>query len=270
MMSQSLLNKDTLYKNIWGTMTNPINKKTQEKFLEEVPKNLGIEIIGEYVNADTKIKYKCPHGEYFALPWQIKKYKHCCRKGYYESGKMWASKIVDEKERLEWYKSQRPNLIFDDAKLVSGRRNLFNYIKCNKHPDVIFAGQSSKQHCTPCPKCKVDDFKELMSLRKGIFHSKHKITPISKAEKEWLDSLNVPERQYWISEAGYRVDGYDPKTNTVYLYHGKFWHGCPETFDPEMIHPVVKLPMKDLYDKTIMYENKIKAAGYNLIVKWGT
>jgi hypothetical protein len=24
------------------------------------------------------------------------------------------------------------------------------------------------------------------------------------------------------------------------------------------------------YEKTIMYENKIKDAGYNLVVKWGT
>jgi hypothetical protein len=165
---------------------------------------------------------------------------------------------------------QRPNLIFDAAKLVDGKRNIFENIRCSKHPEVVFKGISTKQHCTPCPECKVIEFRELMALRKGIFHAMHKITPISKAEKKWLDELNVPERQHWVPEAGYRVDGFDPETNTVYLYHGRFWHGCPETFDPEMIHPVVKLPMKDLYEKTIMYENKIKDAGYNLIVQWGT
>ena len=79
--------------------------------------------------------------------------------------------------------------------------------------------------------------------------------------------MNVPERQWWIPEAKYRVDGYDPETNTVYLYHGRFWHGCPETYDPEMIHPIVKIPMKDLYERTMYYENKIKEAGYNLITK---
>jgi hypothetical protein len=269
-MPQTFINKGVLYEKMWGIMTNPINKKTKEQFLQEIPKNLGIEIIGEYINTDTKIKYRCSHGEYFSLPWQLKKFKHCCRKGYYETGKMWASIIVPQDKRLEWYKKQRPNLVFDDAILLEGKRNVFDNIKCSKHPEVTFRGISKKQHCTPCPYCKVEDFKELMSLRKGIFHAKHKITPISKAEKEWLDSLGVPERQYWIPEARYRVDGYDPKTKTVYLYHGKFWHGCPETFDPEMIHPVVKLPMKDLYEKTIMYENKIKNAGYNLVVKWGT
>jgi hypothetical protein len=195
--------------------------------------------------------------------------KHCCRTGYYESGKMWESTIVDASDRLSWYKSQRPNLSFDSATLADDKRNVFNGIKCILHPEVCFTGISSKQHCTPCPVCKVEDFKSLMALRKGTFHEKHKITPVSKAEKAWLDELNVPERQYWVKEAGYRVDGYDPSTNTVYLYHGRFWHGCPETFDPEMIHPVVKLPMRDLYERTIFYENRIKEAGYNLIVKWG-
>ena len=84
-----------------------------------------------------------------------------------------------------------------------------------------------------------------------------------------LDELGVKDRQVWLKDVKYKVDGFDTETNTVYLYHGRFWHGCPETFDPEMIHPVVKLPMKDLYEKTMLYENKIKAAGYNLIVKWG-
>lgn len=253
-----------------GNMTNPTNKKTKEQFIQEIPESLGINIIGEYVNTDTKIEYSCKHGNHFALPWQLKKYHHCCRTGYYESGKMWKSKIVPEKDRLNWYKANRPDLIFDDAKLVTGTRNVFENIRCNLHPDVVFTGKSTKQHCTPCPTCKVDNFNQLMSLRKGVFHAIHKITPISKAEKQWLDELCVPERQYWIPEIGYRVDGFDPHTNTVYLYHGRFWHGCPETFDPEMINPVVKLPMKELYKKTMYYENKIREAGYNLITKWGT
>ena len=195
--------------------------------------------------------------------------KHCCRKGYYSSGKMWASKVVPENDRLTLYKSKRPNLIFDSATLVSGKRNVFENIKCSKHSEILFTGTVTTQHCTPCPKCKVDEFKELMSQRVGVFHEKINVTPVSKSEKKWLDEMNVPERQYWVPEVKYRVDGFDPISNTVYLYHGRFWHGCPETFDPDMIHPVIKLPMRDIYEKTILYENKIKEAGYKLIVKWG-
>jgi hypothetical protein len=37
-----------------------------------------------------------------------------------------------------------------------------------------------------------------------------------------------------------------------------------------MQHPVVKIKMKDLYNQTMQYEQKIKDAGYNLITTWGT
>jgi hypothetical protein len=39
---------------------------------------------------------------------------------------------------------------------------------------------------------------------------------------------------------------------------------------PIYLQTIVKIPMKDLYEKTMFYENKIKEAGYNLIVEWGT
>ena len=55
-----------------GIMTNPINKKTKQQFIDELPPNLKIEITGEYINTDTKIEYKCSHGTNFARPWQLK------------------------------------------------------------------------------------------------------------------------------------------------------------------------------------------------------
>jgi hypothetical protein len=81
--------------------------------------------------------------------------------------------------------------------------------------------------------------------------------------------LEVPVRQKWLEDIKYSVDGFDPETNTVFLYHGKFWHGCIYTFDPELIHPILKVKMKDLYEKTMLIENQIKKAGYNLVTKWG-
>lgn len=251
-------------------MTNPTNKYSEEEFKRKVKEKIpSIIDISEYKGVDYKLKVHCIHGINERRGWSVLVGKHCCRKGYYDSGKMWASKIIPTNKKIEWYKNQRPNLIFDDAQLVAGKRNLFSNIKCKLHPEINFTGISTKQHCTPCPICKNEEFKILMSSRIGTFHAIHKITPISKTEKQWLDSLNIPERQYWLPDVKYRVDGYDPKTNTVYLYHGKFWHGCPTTYNPDMLHPIIKIPMKELYERTIYYENKIKEAGYTLIVKWG-
>ena len=49
-------------------MTNPKHKKTHEQFISEIPVELGITIIGQYINTDTKIEYSCKHGGNSARP----------------------------------------------------------------------------------------------------------------------------------------------------------------------------------------------------------
>jgi hypothetical protein len=252
-----------------GTMTNPINKKTKEQFISEIPTFLKIEITGEYVNTDTKIEYKCIHGTHFNYPWQIKKMKHCCRGGYYESGKMWENRtqtLTDLKERL--LKDRQDVDVSSCFIDYEGYKKLAN-IRCTIHN--LYYSSRIQTKMGLCPECyKEENLERLKLAQLTAWESQSSGSFVSKNETKWLDSLSVKDRQVWLKDVKYKVDGFDTETNTVYLYHGRFWHGCPETFDPEMMHPIVKLPMKDLYEKTIMYENKIKDAGYNLIVKWGT
>lgn len=252
-------------------MTNPTNKKTKEVLQKEIPESLGIEITGEYVNTDTEIEYKCVHGIHFSLPWRIKKFKHCCRAGYYESGKMWESNILSIEQVRDWALKTRIGIdvsstYFDND---AGYKRLRN-IKCNKH-STFYDSRISTKKVGQCPECFTEyNLEKLKRAQVAAWSSQSSGSFVSKSETKWLDELSVKDRQVWLKDVNYKVDGFDPDTNTVYLYHGRFWHGCPDTYDPEIIHPVVKLPMKDLYEKTIMYENKIKDAGYNLIVKWGT
>lgn len=252
-------------------MTNPINKKTKEIFQQEIPEILGIEITGEYVNTDTEIEYKCSHGIHFSLPWRIKKFKHCCRTGYYESGKMWENNILSLEEVRKWALTTRQGIDVSETffDYNAGYKRLRN-VKCDKH-NTYYDSRISTKKIGQCPDCyKEDNLERLKLAQIAAWQSQSSGSFVSKSETKWLDELSVKDRQVWLKDVKYKVDGFDSNTNTVYLYHGRFWHGCPETFDPEMIHPVIKLPMKDLYEKTIMYENKIKDAGYNLIVKWGT
>ena len=251
-------------------MTNPINKKTHEQFVSEVPTSLKIEITGRYVNTDTKITYRCKHGENSALPWQILKLKHCCRKGFYESGKMWERRSNSLEKLRERALKSRSNIDVSETYLdTSGKYKMLAKIKCLLH-NVYYDSIGCKK-IGQCPICFKNDCKErIKKVLPKAWASRSIGSFVSKSESKWLDSLGIIERQYWLEDVKYKVDGYDPATNTVYLYHGRFWHGCPETFDPEMIHPVVKIPMKMLYEKTMLYENKIKEAGYNLVVKWGT
>lgn len=251
-------------------MTNPINKKTREQFIKEIPEHLGIKITGEYVNTDTKIEYKCSHGVHFALPWQIKKFKHCCRKGYYASGNMWRSNTNTIEDAKEKTLKDRPNTDVSNVYFDwDGKYKRLYGIKCTIH-NLSYSSLLGRK-VGQCPLCfKEDNLRKLTDAAPKAWASQSSGSFVSKNETKWLDSLGIKDRQVWLEDVKYKVDGYDKETNTVYLYHGRFWHGCPTTYDPEMIHPIVKLPMKDLYEKTIMYENKIKEAGYNLIVKWGT
>ena len=93
---------------------------------------------------------------------------------------------------------------------------------------------------------------------------------VSKQETIWLDSLNNPNllRQHRLLELNIIVDGYDPTTNTVYLYHGDFWHGNPEVFEANAVNPRTKCTFGELYCRTKSYEECIISAGYNLMTMW--
>jgi len=250
-------------------MTNPINKKTTEQFVSKINPDLRIEILAEYVNTDTKIEYRCKHGTQSSLPWQILKFKHCCRAGYYESGKMWGKRTNTLDELKDRALTDRTDIDVTECYIdTSSRYKRLANIKCTKH-DIYYSSIAANK-TGQCPECyKEDNMERLKAAQIAAWASQSTGSFVSKAETKWLDDLNIKDRQVWLTDIQYKVDGFDQSTNTVYLYHGRFWHGCPKTFDPDMIHPVVKLPMKDLYEKTMLYENKIKDAGYNLIVEWG-
>jgi len=65
-----------------------------------------------------------------------------------------------------------------------------------------------------------------------------------------------------------KVDGFCKETNTVYQFHGRYYHGCPNCFDEYMINSKNNKYMHDLY-KTISYiDNVIKSFGFNLVTIW--
>ena len=94
----------------------------------------------------------------------------------------------------------------------------------------------------------------------------------SSVENEWLDFLNIPKKyrqsKFKISGKLIKTDAYDPITNTVYQFHGDYWHGNPQVYNPELVHGHKGIKMKEMYEKTIIRDELIKQAGYNLIVIW--
>jgi hypothetical protein len=255
-------------------MTNPTNKHTEEEFIKKFAKTngtLGMNILTEYKGVDYKMKYKCSHGEYELLGWQLlKPRKYCCRKGYYESGAMWESR---KKSVADW-KNELINIFngiydFSNLQKVQGKEKLI--FGCSIHGEVEQWAASLRKGkgCPMCIKEKEHSRKQIQA-KKNFIESRAYLKGrcnISKAETIWLNELNVPQRQYLL-ETGQTVDGFNKDTNTVYLYHGRYWHGCPDTYDPDELHPSIGIKMKELYKQTLAYEQKIKDAGFKLIVKW--
>ena len=126
---------------------------------------------------------------------------------------------------------------------------------------------------------KENETKTLHEISNDLGYNKHRmssrfkeldIKPIlhkeSLKEKEWLDSLGITERQYPI--ANYKVDGYDPETNTVYEFLGDYWHGNPEVYDPDEYNKSCSKTFGQLFDETNKRLEHIKSLGYNIITKW--
>jgi hypothetical protein len=259
-------------------MTNPTHKFSKETFLEKFNLANGhlynnIEVI-EYKGVNERYKVTCSHKSDFLYGWQIiKPKKHCCPKGYHENRIPAMSKSLSK--RLKEIKERWGNL-YD---LTNARFDPYEkrkiIVECKVHGEFSqwtrsLVGNSVVNEA--CPTCSKENNRERSRIAAHINFKPYwgNQASVSKAETKWLDSLNVIGRQVFLEDIYYTVDGYDYDTNTVYLYHGRFWHGCPNTYDPEEQHPILKVKMKELYEKTIYYENKIKDAGYGLIVHWGT
>lgn len=95
----------------------------------------------------------------------------------------------------------------------------------------------------------------------------------SKKETEWLDSLNIPNScrniEITINDyKSYNVDAFDQVTNTVYEFHGDFWHGNLNIYKYNQLNKKVGETFGLLYEATMEKEELIKSAGYNLISIW--
>lgn len=100
----------------------------------------------------------------------------------------------------------------------------------------------------------------------------------SKSQIEWLTFIEklqgikiqhaMNDGEYKIKTTKWKADGYCKETNTIFEYHGDFWHGNPKKYDPEFINTATNKKMKTLYESTLKREQKIRDLGYNLEIMW--
>ena len=63
---------------------------------------------------------------------------------------------------------------------------------------------------------------------------------------------------YYNLSRPFTVDGFDRKTNTIFQFHGCYWHGCQKCYPENQVK----------YDKTMEQNNYFELNGFNLCQMW--
>ena len=243
-------------------LTALANSDTLESFIQKSNSKHGDKFdysMIEYINSTTPIKVGCPrHGIQIQTPYYHINGLHGCAPC--------ANEAIGDKMRVP------EEVFFEKCHEQFGNR--FDYSDCN-YVDT---------HTKIKPRCiKHDRIFEILPhghLKSETGGCSSCCTiGASKKQLEWLQyeqdkiehhiqNHTSEKGEYKISGVG-KVDGYCHETNTVYEFHGIFWHGHPTFFDPNTIHPVTKTKTYgEKYEETLTRDEKIRNLGYNLVIIW--
>ena len=100
----------------------------------------------------------------------------------------------------------------------------------------------------------------------------------SKPAREWLSFIqsgsltliqtnDSPNGEYKIPSTKYSSDGFN-QINTIYEFHGSFWHGDPSIYQLDTINSVTGTTMGELYQKTQEKKQRCIELGYNYVEIW--
>lgn len=231
------------------------SRKTTENFIKQA-----IEFHGntydysktEYISAWKKIIIICSkHGEFEQTP--IHHLKSGCNKCGFDN---MANKRRDSQEQVisKFKKIHKNTYDYSKVEYTNALSNVV--IICKTHGEFE---QRVAHHLNGvgCPSCVPQhsrpsiEWLETISKTKGIY-IRHALND---------GEIKIPKTRY-------KADGYCEETNTIYEFHGDFWHGNPKVYNQDDIHPRAKKTFGELYQKTLLKEQKIRELGYNLVVIW--
>ena len=204
----------------------------------------------EYINSQTKVKIICKtHGEFEQIPNGHIRGRGCIKCG--------GCDLKTTKEFIEQSKQVHGDK-YDYSKTIYTIAKNPIIITCNKCGDFE---QMPNVHLYGCGCNKCCNSKKY-----------------SKAQINWLNFIQIKDdihiehaengKEFIIPTTRFKADGYCRTTNTIYEYHGTYWHGDPKKFNTNEINKTTKCTFGELYKKTLEKEEQIKNLGYNLVVIW--
>ena len=226
-------------------------KKTTNEFINDAMKIHGEKYDYskvQYKNIDTKVVIICKvHGEFLQTP-SI----HClgsgcskCKNVYKYNTNEWIEKA--ESKHGDKYDYSMVQFTKAKDKVI---------IVCKTHGQFL---QTPNNHLSGygCPKCYKRHSK--ISILWLEFLSKFYNIQIQHAENDG---------EFKIPNTNYRADGFCPETNTVYEFHGDYWHGNLKIFKSDEFNKTTKCNFGKLYENTMKKENLIKKQGFILKTIW--
>lgn len=213
----------------------------------------------EYVSSTIPVKIICPkHSVQIQQPYYHINGEYGCV--------MCSNELAGEIQRI-------PKEIFL-KKCQERFRDRFDYSDCGYY----------KMTAKIKPRCKKHD-KVFHILPHGHLRADNggcsscSIHGASKKQLEWLEyeqgkieyhiqHIGSENGEYKIPDVG-KVDGFCYETNTVYEFHGIFWHGHPDFYDQNEVHNVDKnKTYGQKYEETLTRDERIRNLGYNLVTMW--
>ena len=206
-----------------------------------------------YINSQTKVLITCKnHGDFEQIP-----NSHLQGCGCNECGKI----IRKDKQlfTLDEFISKANeihNNMYDYSKVNYTGANNDVIIICKKHNEF---NQKPSKHINTrqgCPKCAFTNY------------SKQQISWLNFISKFFKINIQHAENggEYLIGNI--KADGYCKENNTVYEYHGDFWHGNPKIYNQHSINKKNNKTFGELYQSTLKREKQIVDMGFNLMKIW--
>lgn len=242
--------------------TGSRKKLTTDEFVERAKRVHGNRYDYSHTNYITNKKQlmvKCNiHGKFKQTPNHHLSGCGCPKCGFGSVNRKNINRSDYSKKKIEFIK--RIKKIHKDRYDYSKVEFLSSHTKitiiCKKHGEFQ---QLAYQHLNGhgCPKCKFE--KILPKLQKNC---------VSKSESHFLNYIKVqPKHRYKYIDDFY-VDGFDPKTNTIYEFLGDYWHGNPEIFSETKINKSNGKSFRELYNETFCRFSKLKKLGYCIKYIW--
>lgn len=202
-----------------------------------------------YVSSNQKVCIVCPdHGAFEQLPYSHKMGQGCrnCSTN---------SRYVDTEIFIN-EATQIHNGKYDYGKVEYITNKCKICITCPHHGD-FWQNAASHKKGFGCARCTEHGYSDIANAWLAF---------VAVTAKDLQHCLNGGE--YSIPNSRYKADGYDPASNTIFEFHGDFWHGNPRMYRADDMNAITKTTFGVLYDRTRKKERFVRDQGYAYCVVW--